>query len=94
MCEDRSIAGYSDPCCKLFLIDDCRPSKIGNKVWRDDNANGIGNTQEPGLKGIVVDLIDALTKKVIETKYTDDQGKIFVREFIIRKLFFAVWFFT
>ncbi|MBK8737488.1 MAG: hypothetical protein IPL98_16910 [Saprospiraceae bacterium] len=71
----RSIAGYSDPCCKLFLIDDCRPSKIGNKVWRDDNANGIQDAQEPGLKGIVVHLIDALTKKVIETKYTDDQGR-------------------
>lgn len=68
-------SGVSATCCKKFLLEDCSQSSIGDKVWRDDNANGIQDTNEPGLKGILVHLVDALTRKVIDTKTSDDQGK-------------------
>ena len=92
--ETRSAFGYSDQCCKLFLIDDCRPSKVGNRVWRDDNANGLQDPQEPGLKGIIVHLIDALTRQVIQTKHTDDQGRYLFEEVISGNYFLQYGFST
>lgn len=77
---------------QTILIDDCRPSKVGNRVWRDDNANGLQDPQEPGLKGIIVHLIDALTRQVVQTKHTDDQGRYLFEEVISGNYFYSMGF--
>jgi uncharacterized repeat protein (TIGR01451 family) len=33
-------------------------ASIGNKVWRDDNRDGLQDDWEPGLEGVVVELLD------------------------------------
>jgi len=45
-------AGLGD----LELLCNLPPIEIGNRVWRDDNANGIQDAGEPGLSGVLVSL--------------------------------------
>jgi hypothetical protein len=47
--------GDSEPIC------DPAPVEIGNRVWYDDNRNGIQDAYEPGIDGIVVRLYDGNT---------------------------------
>lgn len=47
--------GDSEPIC------DPAPVEIGNRVWFDDNRNGIQDAYEPGIDGIVVRLYDGNT---------------------------------
>ncbi|GAA3402318.1 SdrD B-like domain-containing protein [Paenibacillus hodogayensis] len=44
-------------------------SSIGNRVWIDDNANGVQDTGEPGKNGVTVKLLNA-SGTVIATKTT------------------------
>ncbi|MBK8055291.1 MAG: carboxypeptidase regulatory-like domain-containing protein [Saprospiraceae bacterium] len=48
-------------------------AKIGNFVWRDDNANGIQDTNEPGLGSVPVKLFNTSNVEVAQTT-TNGQG--------------------
>ncbi len=41
-----------------------QPVDIGNKVWRDDNADGIQDVGEPGLENVEVILLDEIGNSV------------------------------
>lgn len=48
-------------------------ASLGDKVWRDDNSNGIQDAGEPGLAGVVVTLYDN-GGNVIASTVTDAYG--------------------
>jgi LPXTG-motif cell wall-anchored protein len=41
----------------IELLNDLAPVEIGNRVWRDDNANGVQDPGEPPIAGVTVRLI-------------------------------------
>lgn len=47
--------------------------RIGDKVWEDLDRNGLQNSGEPGIEGIVVNLLNA-NGDVVATKTTDANG--------------------
>jgi hypothetical protein len=49
------------------------PLAVGNRVWRDDDADGIQDGGEPGLSGVVVDLYDGAYNWVAR-RLTDPSG--------------------
>ena len=51
------VAGLGDG----KLLCDLPPIEIGNRVWFDDNRDGIQDTYEPGIDGIVLGLFDMST---------------------------------
>ncbi len=50
-----------------------KPAVIGNKVWLDKNANGIQDSGEIGLKGVLVKLLDE-NKTLVTTTTTNSSG--------------------
>lgn len=46
---------------------------IGDRVWRDDNQNGIQNAGEPGIPGVTVQLKDC-NGNVLQSDITDNNG--------------------
>jgi VCBS repeat-containing protein len=55
-----------------FGVVPCTAS-IGNFVWKDLDKDGIQDAGEAGLKGVIVNLLDASGRKVVSTT-TNDQG--------------------
>jgi uncharacterized repeat protein (TIGR01451 family) len=51
------------------------PGTIGNRVWLDTNANGLQEAGEPGIGGVLVELLQA--GSVIATTTTDADGYYF-----------------
>ena len=49
-------------------------SSIGDRVWRDDNRNGIQDAGEPGLANVTVQLLDA-QNNLLQTAVTGAQGQ-------------------
>lgn len=49
------------------------PSSLGDRVWRDDNDNGIQDPGEPGVPGITVRLLTA-DSDILKTTTTDPDG--------------------
>jgi SdrD B-like domain/Domain of unknown function DUF11 len=52
-------------------------ASLGDTVWYDDNRNGIQDTNEPGVNGVKVNLLDATTitsQFVVATTTTDANG--------------------
>ncbi len=47
---------------------------VGDRVWRDDNSNGIQDGGEPGLAGVVVQLRNAAGTTVLATTTSDSNG--------------------
>jgi len=65
------------------IIGDCkvrdeiiRPSGkwIGNRVWLDENANGIQDDWEMGVGGVCVRLLDGSSREVLSETSTDSNG--------------------
>ena len=52
--------------------EECK-SKIGNFVWHDKDVDGIQDSGEPGIPGVIVELL--LNGNVISTTTTDASGK-------------------
>ena len=42
------------------------PATLGNRVWRDDNADGIQTAGEDGIAGVTVRLVDAADNAVVD----------------------------
>ena len=70
----ESNQGISSPCCMSVLVSDCSLGSIGNRIWLDENTNGLQDLNEPGLANMSVSLFDGFTKKLLTTTYTDKQG--------------------
>ncbi|NEP15940.1 MAG: DUF11 domain-containing protein, partial [Leptolyngbya sp. SIO4C1] len=47
---------------------------IGNRVFLDENNNGLQDDGEPGVPGVTVNLIDVETGNTVATQQTDDNG--------------------
>jgi hypothetical protein len=47
---------------------------IGNRVWLDENANGVQDAWEAGVGGVCVHLLDAATREVLQETTTDGNG--------------------
>lgn len=54
------------------------PVTLGNKVWEDTNGNGIQDTNEPGVDGLEVTLLDANGDEVDTTLTASDGSYWFV----------------
>jgi subtilisin-like proprotein convertase family protein len=62
-------AGLGD----ITALCDAAPIEIGNRVWRDDNQNGVQDPSEPPIAGVTVELYQGPTK--IGTAITDANGQ-------------------
>ncbi len=51
-----------------------RDASIGDRVWRDDNGNGVQDGGEPGLAGVAVTLFNAAGTQVLGNAVTDANG--------------------
>jgi hypothetical protein len=47
---------------------------IGNRVWLDENENGIQDTWEAGVGGVCVRLLDSRSRKVLDETATNSNG--------------------
>ncbi len=57
-----------------FISDPGAVNEIGDTVWIDVDGDGVQDTDEPGLGGVVVNLIDPATGTQIATTVTDGNG--------------------
>ena len=70
----ESTAGMSEPCCMDFLLSTCQTSSLGNRIWYDDNYNGIQDHGEPGMPDIRVLLFNALSHKQVDETRSNNKG--------------------
>ncbi len=63
------VAGIGD----VELLVAPAPIEVGNRVWQDDNGNGIQDPGEPPIAGVDVELVDS-SGAVIATATTDADG--------------------
>ena len=56
---------------------DLAPIQIGNRVWRDDNKNGIQDPCEPAIPGAVVTLYDATKTTAYASVTTNAAGEYY-----------------
>lgn len=55
-------------------VKNCNKGSIGDFVWKDLNDNGIQNAGEPGVRGVIVQLLNGNTNVVITSDTTDTNG--------------------
>ncbi len=58
----------------LTLVRELAPVEIGNRLFKDVNANGIQDAGEQGIGGVVVELFDPATSTVLGTVATAADG--------------------
>ena len=51
------------------------PSSLGDRVWLDNNENGKQDAQEPGVKGITIELHSAANNSLLSSTVTDSLGE-------------------
>ena len=61
----------------LELLCNLAPIQIGNRVWRDDNRNGIQDPCEPAIPGAVVKLYNAAKTTVLASVTTNAAGEYY-----------------
>ena len=67
------VAGENDPTWDLGLSLPVQPASLGDRVWFDTDRDGIQDTGETGVAGVLVQLYDAAGNLVAET-VTDANG--------------------
>lgn len=67
------VAGENDLTWDAGIYQEACKSKIGDYVWRDKNINGIQDAGEPGIQGVVVELVQ--NNIVLSSSTTDAAGK-------------------
>ncbi|OQX01180.1 MAG: hypothetical protein BWK80_60510, partial [Desulfobacteraceae bacterium IS3] len=69
------VAGEHNPTIDAgMFIPGVKPASLGDRVWYDENRNGIQDSGEPGIAGVTVNLIDADTEVILSTSRTDGSG--------------------
>jgi choice-of-anchor A domain-containing protein/uncharacterized repeat protein (TIGR01451 family)/TQXA domain-containing protein len=66
------LAGVTDLTWDAGLYKECK-NTIGDFVWHDTNVNGVQDSGEAGIAGVIVELLQ--TSTVIATTTTDANGK-------------------
>lgn len=68
----RHIPNVSGGCESEFT----RPKAdwVGNRVWLDENANGVQDDWEVGVSGVCVRLLDGTSREVLQEAGTDSNG--------------------
>lgn len=56
----------------IELLTDVPPIEIGNRVWRDTNGDGIQGADEPGIGGILLELLDAVGNRIATVETAAD----------------------
>ncbi len=64
------VSGASNPTLDAGLV---APASLGDTVWFDSDGNGVQDLGEPGVPGVVVELLDS-TNSVVATDTTDATG--------------------
>ncbi|MEI6179162.1 MAG: SdrD B-like domain-containing protein, partial [Chloroflexales bacterium] len=77
--------GENDPSWDIGLY---QPSSLGDRVWHDQNANGVQDGSEPGLDGVAVRLYDS-TNTLISSTTTVGGGFYRFRELSPRDYYLA-----
>ncbi len=57
-----------------MYVQDTAKASVGDRVWNDLNKNGIQDSNEVGIKGVIVNLIDATTGIPMASTTTDAFG--------------------
>jgi len=70
----RRISNASGGCPLNTTIFQPTGAWFGNRVWLDENRDGVQNSWEAGLGGICVDLLEAASGKKIASTSTDANG--------------------
>ena len=55
-------------------VKNCQKGSIGDYVWKDLNDNGVQDSGEPGVRGVIVQLLNSTTNAVLATDTTDVSG--------------------
>ena len=74
---DAGTLGKANGLGDLELLCDPAPIQIGNRVWRDDNANGIQDPCEPAIPGAVVTLYNAAKTTALASVTTNAAGEYY-----------------
>lgn len=70
----RRIPNASGDCQVNTTIFQPKDTWIGNRVWLDENQNGLQNPWEAGVGGICISLINAISGKTITSTSSDSNG--------------------
>ena len=76
---DGKIVGITLLSGDLFLNFDAglyKPGSISNFVWMDDNGDGIQNTNETGIEGVKISLVELIRDEIINIgmRFSDTNG--------------------
>jgi hypothetical protein len=74
---DANNFGKENGLGDLIALCDAAPIEIGNRVWRDDNGNGVQDAGEPGLPNVTVKLYAPDGTTVLSTATTDAGGNYY-----------------
>ncbi len=66
----------SNPLGDLEVVQYIAPIEIGNRVWLDSDGDGIQDPDEPGIAGVIVELLDS-DQTVLATDTTDAKGEYY-----------------
>lgn len=67
-------AGRANPLGDLEVLCDDPPIQIGNRVWADDNCNGVQDACEAPLPGVWVSLYHTHSQTLLATTQTSSRG--------------------
>ena len=72
ICETTPNAGANHTFDAGFI--NSAVGSIGDYVWKDQNNNGVQDSGEPAVAGVIVQLLNATTSAVLATDTTNAQG--------------------
>src|SRR5690606_19760629 len=65
------------------LVDDAPArASITGRAWQDENANGLQDDDEPGLEGVLVQLLDA-NGDAMDEKHTGPDGEYILDDIVV-----------
>jgi hypothetical protein len=70
----REIPNVTGGCALREEIIQPQGDWIGNRVWLDENANGVQESWEAGVGGVCVRLLDGTSRNVLSEATTDSNG--------------------
>lgn len=70
----REIPNVSGGCNVREEINYPTGDWIGNRIWLDENADGVQDSWEVGVGGVCVQLLDAISREVLNETTTDSNG--------------------
>ncbi len=59
---------------EVELLSFAAPLEIGNRVWKDNDNDGIQDANEPGIAGVIIELYDATGATLLASSTTDATG--------------------